>query len=135
MVEKRPKRPRAPYFDEFWKYCNQGEFRLQVCNKCGEIEFPPSPVCPSCIGSEFTWKKMKGTGEIVSHVTFIKEYYAECPPPWPAVLVALDEGPWVMSNPKNMSEADMKKGTRVKVTFVDAEDEFGQFKIPLWEKA
>ena len=137
MAETRPERPRTPYFDKFWEYCNQEEFRLQVCNKCGEKQFPPSPVCPECLSNEFTWKKMKGEGEIVSHATFIMQYYPECPTPWPSILVELDEGPWVMSNPrdKNCPEEDMKKATRVKVVFVDAEDKHGPFKIPLWEKA
>ena len=137
MAERRPNRPRTPYFDEFWSYCNKEEFRLQVCKQCGEIQFPPSPVCPGCMSEEFTWEKMKGVGKIISHATFVRQYYPECVPPWPSILVALDEGTWVMSNPrdKNISEQDMKQGTRVKIAFVDAEDESGLFKIPVWAKA
>ena len=137
MAERRPNRTRTPYFDEFWSYCSKEEFRLQVCRQCGEIQFPPSPVCPGCMSEEFTWQKMKGEGKIVSHATFERQYYKECPTPWPSILVALDEGVWVMSNPKdrNMPEQDMKQGTRVKVAFVDVEDDAGPFRIPVWEKA
>ena len=137
MAEKRPTRPRAPYFDKFWEYCNQGEFRVQKCNKCGYLQSPPSPLCSECLSSDYTWVKMKGTGKIVSHGVFYRQYYPECVPPWPFILVALDEGPWVISNPvnKDASEADMKMGTPVKLVFVDAEDSRGPFKIPQFEKA
>lgn len=137
MAQKRPNRPQSPYFNKFWEYCNQEKFYLQKCNKCGTIQFPPTPSCPKCMCDEFTWVQMKGEGEIVSYATFIMQYYPECPPPWPCILVAMDNGPWMMSNPKdkNCPEEDMKKGTRVKVVFVDAEDAYGKYKIPLWEKA
>ncbi len=82
-----------------------------------------------------TWTSMKGTGTIVSHTTFIRQYYPECPPPWQCILVELDEGPSFVTNPRdqNVPEAELKSGTRVKGTFVDAEDSVGPFKMPLWE--
>ena len=135
MAEKRPNRVLGPNHDTFWEYCNKGEFRLQKCNNCGAVQFPPSPACPECLSLEMTWTPMTGTGTILSHTTFIRQYYPECPPPWHCILVQIDEGPSFVTNPRdrNVPEAEMKAGTRVKVAFVDAEDAAGEFKMPLWE--
>ena len=72
MAEKRPDRVLGPNHDTFWEYCDKKEFRLQKCDRCGAVQFPPSPACPGCLSLEMTWTSMKGTGTIVSHTT--------CPP-------------------------------------------------------
>lgn len=135
MVEKRPDRVLGPNHDTFWEYCNKEEFRLQKCDDCGAVQFPPSPACPECLGFNRTWTPMAGTATILGHTTFIRQYYPECPPPWHCILVELDEGPAFVTNPldRDISEDELKAGTRVKVAFVDAEDSAGPFKMPLWE--
>ena len=135
MVEQPAPRTMGPNEVPFWEYCDKKEFRLQKCDRCGAVQFPPSPACPECLSLEMTWTSMKGTGTIVSHTTFIRQYYPECPPPWQCILVELDEGPSFVTNPRdqNVPEAELKSGTRVKVTFVDAEDGAGPFRMPLWE--
>ena len=137
MVEKRPTRTMGPNNDTFWEYCNKEEFRLQKCNACGKMQFPPSPLCPECLGQEMTWTKIKGTGTIISHCTFHRQYFQECPPPWHVILVQLDEGPSFTMNPKDQGVPveQLAAGTKVKVAFLDAEDSNGQFKIPVWETA
>ena len=137
MVEKRPPRTMGPNHDTFWEYCDKEEFRLQKCNTCGALQYPPSPLCPECMGREMTWTPIKGTGTIISHTTFHRQYFAECPPPWHVILVQLDEGPAFTMNPKDQKVpiAELKAGTRVKVAFIDAEDANGPFKLPVWETA
>ena len=135
MAEKRPNRHLAPFHTIFWEYCNKGEFRLQKCDECGNIEWPPSPVCSNCLSDKLTWTKLSGKGKIFSHCTFERQYYAECPPPWPVIFVELEEGPKFISNPKGIPQELIKRGTPVKVSFVDAEDSTGQFKLPVFERA
>ena len=136
-VQRRPNRTMGPNHDTFWEYCNQGEFRLQKCNNCGKMQFPPSPLCPECLSSEMTWTRINGTGKIISHVTFYRQYFQECPAPWHAILVQIDEGPSFVMNPKDQDVpiAELKAGTPVKLAFVDAEDGSGPFKLPVWETA
>lgn len=135
MVEKRPPRTLGPFHDTFWEYCNKEEFRLQKCTDCGYMQYPPSPMCPECMSMTHTWEPIKGEGTIISHCTFHRQYFPECPPPWHVILVQLDEGPSFTQNPKDqgLPIEELKAGTRVKVAFLDAEDEAGEFKIPVWE--
>ena len=137
MATRRPDRTLGPNHDTFWEFCSKGEFRLQKCDHCGEFQFPPVSACQECLSEDLTWTAMKGTGTILSHCTFMRQYYPECPVPWHAILVELDEGPSLMGNPSDMtvSDEDMRAGTRVKVQLVDAEDSAGLFKIPVWAPA
>ena len=135
MAEKRPRRTLGPYHNTFWEYCGKEEFRLQKCNTCGRFEWPPTPMCPNCLGDEFTWTKISGQGKILTYCTFERQYYPECTPPWHAMLVQLDEGPLFMTNPKDIPVDDIKRGMPVKVTFIDCEDQTGQFKLPVFQKA
>lgn len=135
MVEKRPVRVLGPNHDTFWEYCNKGDFRLQKCDTCERFEWPPTPMCPDCLGETFTWTSIKGTGKIMTYCTFERQYYPECPPPWHAILVELEEGPLFMSNPKDIPVEDIKRGTPVKAVFIDCEDASGQFKLPVFERA
>lgn len=36
------------------------------CTKCGNIQFPPVPVCNECSCMEMDWTEMSGEGEIYS---------------------------------------------------------------------
>ena len=101
MVEKRPPRTLGPFHDTFWEYCNKEEFRLQKCNDCGHMQYPPSPMCTECMSNSHSWEKIKGEGTIISHCTFHRQYFPECPPPWHVILVQLDEGPAFTQNPKD----------------------------------
>lgn len=136
MADRRPDRAMGPNHDTFWEYCTQGEFRLQRCDRCGTVQFPPVALCSECLSEAMTWTKMQGTGTVLSHCTFMRQYYPECPVPWHALLVELDEGPSLIGTPTDMSipEEDMKVGTRVRVVLQDVEDSHGPFKIPAWVK-
>ncbi len=94
-------------------------------------------MCPECLSEDLAWTEMQGTGTILSHCTFHRQYYPECPVPWHALLIQLDEGPAMVGCPRDqsISEEDMRAGTRVRVVLEDAEDSAGLFKIPVWEKA
>ena len=137
MATRRPDRTLGPNHNTFWEHCSNGEFRLQKCTRCGEVQFPPASMCPECLSEDLAWTQMKGTGTILSHCTFHRQYYPECPVPWHALLIQLDEGPAMVGCPRDqtISEEDMRAGTRVRVVLEDAEDSAGLFKIPVWEKA
>ena len=135
MAEKRPIRALGPHHSTFWDYCNKGEFRLQKCNDCSYYEWPPTPLCSNCLSENLTWELLSGQGKIKTYCIYERQYYPECPPPWYVVLVELDEGPWFISNPKDIPEEKIKLGTPVKVAFIDCEDESGQFKLPVFEEA
>lgn len=79
----------APYFE----YAAKGELRMQTCARCGEVLFPPRPMCPHCQSTEFEWKRMSGRGHIwsfaVPHPPLLPDYAAVAP--YPVVVVELQE--------------------------------------------
>ncbi len=135
MAERRPNRTLGPDHDTFWSYCNLGEFRLQQCNTCSKVQWPPTPMCNECLSDQFTWTPMSGRATINTYCTFERPYYKECPPPWEAILVELEEGPLFMSNPRGFSVEGKPRGTAVKLAFLDCEDDAGPFKLPVFELA
>ncbi len=135
MAEKRPDRVLGPFDATFWEYCTKGEFRLQRCNACGHYAWPPAPLCSECLSEDLTWTLLSGRGKVKTHCTFERQYYPECPPPWPVVVVDLEEGPWFVGNPKGINWSELKIGMSVKVSFIDCEDSQGQFKLPVFERA
>ncbi|ACU77575.1 protein of unknown function DUF35 [Catenulispora acidiphila DSM 44928] len=79
----------APYF----AYAAKGELRMQACANCGEVLFPPRPMCPRCQGMEFAWKLMSGRGHVWSFAVprppLLPDYAALAP--YPVVVVELEE--------------------------------------------
>ena len=79
----------APYFE----YAAKGELRMQTCANCGEVLFPPRPMCPRCQGIEFEWRLMSGRGHVWSFAVprppLLPDYAALAP--YPVVVVELEE--------------------------------------------
>lgn len=133
--ERRPNRTLGPNHDTFWEYCNQGEFRLQKCDGCGQFQWPPTPMCNVCLGDEFSWTELSGRAQINTYCTFERRYYPECPAPWDVILVELEEGPLFMTNPKGLDMDGIERGTPVQATLIDCEDDAGPFRLPVFEPA
>jgi uncharacterized OB-fold protein len=79
----------APFFE----YAAKGELRMQTCAACGEVRFPPRPMCPHCQSPDSEWKVMSGQGTVwsfaVPHPPLLPDY-AELAP-YPVVVVELAE--------------------------------------------
>jgi uncharacterized OB-fold protein len=123
-----PRFPRpAPAPDEvpFWDGCRAHELRLQRCSRCGTFRHPPRPRCPECRSAELIWEVVSGRGVIAS--------YTICYPPvlpafadkvpYNAVVVELEEGPFIVSNAVGVANDGIVVGMPVEVTFVDLDDE------------
>lgn len=132
MVQQRPARVRGSAHDEFWRWCDSAELRIQRCETCRHLSWPPAVVCERCGDTALEWERMAGKGTIVSWCTFERRYYEELEVPWDTILVELDEGPLFLSNPHGFSIDDDPCGTRVQVTFVPCEDEHGPFHLPVF---
>lgn len=135
MSERRPNRVTGPGHDEFWAYCAAGEFRLQRCDACTHISWPPTTACERCGGDELDWELLLGEGTLASWCTFERAYYEEISVPWDTILVALVEGPLFISNPVGFTNDDAALGMPVRVRFLDCEDDAGPFRLPVFEGA
>ena len=81
----------------FWQGTRAGELRLQRCNACEHAYFPPRPFCPKCMSREVSWFRASGRGLLYSYVI----HHRPVPgftPPYSIAVVALEEGPRMMTN-------------------------------------
>jgi hypothetical protein len=56
------------------------------------------------------------------------------PPPWDCILVELEEGPLFISNPRGFTSQDAYLHMPVRLCFLDCEDRWGPFKLPVFER-
>lgn len=98
MAEPRRPLPRpTPETRHFWDGTRERELRLQRCDDCGKVYFPPRPFCPGCASREVSVFKASGRGILYSYVIS----HRAAPgfePPYSIAVVELDEGPRMMTN-------------------------------------
>jgi uncharacterized protein len=132
MTSRRPNRVLRPVDDQFWKFCSDGELRLQRCLDCSHISWPPAEECERCGRAHLNWELLSGRGTVVSWCTFERSYYDILPLPWDTILVRLEEGPLFISNPAGFTGANTRAGMPVRVDFIDCEDDHGTFSLPVF---
>jgi uncharacterized protein len=98
MAEPTRARPKpTPETQHFWNGTQAGELRLQRCDACANVYFPPRPFCPACASRKVSVFRASGLGKLYSYVI----HHRPVPgftPPYAIAVVELDEGPRLMSN-------------------------------------
>ena len=136
MAETRPDRTLGANHDTFWEWCGKDELRLQRCEACDHLHWPAVHKCESCGHRAFAWERMSGRGKVVSWTTFERDYYRGVMPiPYDTILVELVEGPLFISNPQGFGWQDLTPDMPVRVTFIDAEDSAGLFRLPVFARS
>ncbi len=105
----------------FWKAAAEHRLILQHCNACGATRFPPSPVCPECGSDEATWQDVSGRGRIFSFVTYHRLYHKgwEGELPYTVAIIALEEGPRILSGLVGIAPDKVVCDMPVRVVFED----------------
>ncbi len=84
----------------FWEGCRQHEIRIQKCGGCGNWRWPPAFLCPHCLSPETNWIRASGRGTVYSYavyrVAFDPAFKEDLP--YVVALIALEEGPHLVSN-------------------------------------
>lgn len=77
----------------YFRFCAQGELRLQRCKECELMRYPPGPACPWCAGNTFEWVAVSGRGTVYSYTEVRHPVQPAFRPhvPYLALLVELDE--------------------------------------------
>ena len=99
MVDKKQRHlPRpTPETLHFWDGTRSGELRLQKCDDCGAVYFPPRPFCPECSSRNVSVFAASGRATLYSYV--ISNIPAPgLEPPFSVAVVTLEEGPRLMTN-------------------------------------
>lgn len=132
----------------YFRFCAQGDLRLQRCKACELLRYPPGPACPWCAGNAFEWTPVSGRGSVYSYteVRHPVQPAFRAHVPYLALLVELDEQrarpteyealrmignlatPDAALAPPEMVRA-AGIGSRVRVVFASAGPDIA---IPLW---
>jgi uncharacterized protein len=98
MAEPGRARPQpTPETQHFWDGTRAGEIRLQRCDACKNVYFPPRPFCPACASRKVSVFKATGRATLHSYVI----HHRPVPgftPPYAIAVVQLEEGPRMMTN-------------------------------------
>ena len=113
----------------FWDGTAIGELRIQQCNACGALRFPPGPTCVECGKFDRGHVVAAGTGTVFSYV--VHRY-----PPVPGkelpiviALVDLDEGVRMVGEVVDVADDEIEIGMRLRVDYRTVDDELT---LPFW---
>ena len=120
----------APY----WEAAHQGILRVPRCEDCGHMHMYPRSICPFCGSARLSWTNASGLGELHS---FTVVHRAPSPAfadkvPYAVAIVALDEGPLLMSNIVGTAPSELKIGQKLRVKF---EQVSAEISLPVFEVA
>jgi uncharacterized OB-fold protein len=109
----------------YWEGLRRRELRLQKCDACGKVWYPPSPLCPGCWSRKFSWTRLCGRGRVNSWVVFHQSYYRgyDNELPYNVAEVELEEGPRLLTNLVEVGKAEIRAGMAVEIVFDDVTDE------------
>lgn len=121
--------------DEFYSWCARGELRLRRCNACREWCHVPRVICPSCAANDWSWEAVRGTGRVFTwtvvyramHPAFVDDV------PYAVVVVALDEGPRIVSRMLDCPAEELVMDMPVEVVFVRS-DRLGERVLPCFRR-
>ena len=112
-----------PLNQPFWDHARDEKLAVQRCDSCGDVHFPPSPVCPNCLSEDQSWQVVSGRGTLESWVEFHRAYWDGFKDelPYGVCLVRLAEGPLLVSNLVG-GDAGARLGAPVQVVFEKVTD-------------
>jgi uncharacterized OB-fold protein len=129
----RPRPVETPDDTTFWAHVAEGELRLQRCDSCGRLRYPPAPCCPACLCEDAEWAQVAGLGTLLSWVTMRRQYFPTLPTPYVVGAVQLDEGPIMYGNLDMRYASRLRAGLQVEAVLENCRLEDGTpFVVPQW---
>ena len=124
----------TPETQHFWDGCKAGELRLQRCRACAQSYFPPRPFCPRCGGREVEVYAASGRATLYSYVINHRPRPDMGTEPHSIAVVALEEGPRMMTNIVNCPQTPeaLRLDMALTVTFSPQSEEIS---LPLFQPA
>jgi uncharacterized OB-fold protein len=105
----------------FWEHAKAHRLAVQHCTGCGDLHFPPTPVCPNCLSEAQDWHVVSGRGTLLYWIYIHRPYWPayEEELPYNVCAIQLEEGPILLSNLVDVATGAIKGGEKVQVTFED----------------
>jgi uncharacterized OB-fold protein len=116
----------------FWDGTAAGELRIQRCNACGALRFPPGPACQSCDAYDRGHVVAAGTGTVFSYVVHRHPPVPGKELPIVIALIDLDEGVRMVGEVVDVPAEEIAIGMRLRVDFHRVDDELT---LPVWRAA
>lgn len=84
----------------FWALARDRVLGLQRCTACGDLRFPPAPMCPKCLNDVQEWVPASGRGTLFSWCRFHRGYWDGVATllPYVVAMVRLEEGPVLITS-------------------------------------
>jgi uncharacterized OB-fold protein len=106
---------------EYWDACRRHELLIQRCTGCARHQFYPRLVCACCSEKSLEWVRASGRATLTTY-TIVRRpvsrpYAAEVP--YVVALVALEEGPTMMTHVVHCEIGELRIGMPLEVVFED----------------
>ena len=110
----------------YWEGARAGRLLVQHCAACDRIWHPPLPCCPHCRRSgDIGWREMSGAGTVYSYTVVTHPTHVQFADrvPYVVAIVALAEGPRLVTGITGCAPRDVRIGMPVRATFVPVNDD------------
>ncbi|MBI3044664.1 MAG: OB-fold domain-containing protein [Betaproteobacteria bacterium] len=125
MPDERPIPSPNPGTAPYWKAAREHRLALPRCRDCGKFHSYPRARCPFCGSPRLAWEPCSGKGTIYSYTEVFrapsKAFAGEVP--YLVAIVALEEGPHLMTRLVTADNTSARVGQPVDVAFEDLDDE------------
>lgn len=126
----RPMKNRDTEF--FWAGTDLGELRIQICNACGHVRFPPGPACPDCGALDRGHTVASGRGTVFSYIVHRHPPVPGRELPILIGLIDLEEGVRMVGELVGLEPEDVTIGMPVQVDYRRIDDDLT---LPIWRTA
>jgi uncharacterized OB-fold protein len=116
----------------FWDGTAAGELRIQTCNACGALRFPPGPACSECGVLDRGHVVASGRGTVFSYVVHRHPPVPGRELPILIALVDLEEGVRMVGELVGTEPGDVEIGMPVTVDYRRVDDDLT---LPIWRRA
>ena len=78
----------------------EGKLKLQHCDECSKVLYPPREMCSGCLSSHLTWTETNPGGMLISETLLHHSHdlYFRERMPWRLGLIQLDAGPSIVTH-------------------------------------
>lgn len=88
----------TPLSQPFWDATRRRELALQRCSDCGAFRWTPQVLCRECHSERYEWTAVSGRGSLYSYTMVHRPPLPVFDAPYVVAVVALEEGPLMLTN-------------------------------------
>lgn len=125
MQPTRPIPSPNPGTAPYWRAAREHRLVLPRCLDCGKLHAYPRTLCPFCASPRLEWTACSGRGSVYSYTEVFRAPSAAfaADVPYVIAIVALDEGPHLMTRLVTGDHQNIRIGECVCVDFEDLDEE------------